>query len=74
MEQYLQLTLLNPSYRVFYADGVRFDSSPCIATMVREITHKISPSELPGYLRLMADLGRCSTVSCRNLCGVITIP
>lgn len=56
MEDYLQPVLLNPSYRVFFADGTRFDSSPCIASMVREIAHKISPTEVPGYLRLMADL------------------
>lgn len=56
MEDYLQLVLLNPSYRVFYPDGVRFDSSPCIASMVREIAQKVSPDEVPGYLRLMADL------------------
>lgn len=56
LEDYLQLDLLNPSYRVFYADGLRFDSSPCIANMVREISTKISPDEVPGYLSLMADL------------------
>lgn len=56
LEDYLQPILLQPSYRVFYADGLRFDSSPCIATMVREIAQKFSPSEVPGYLRLMADL------------------
>lgn len=56
LEDYLQPVLLNPSYRVFYADGTRFDSSPCIAHMVREIAHRISPAEVPGYLRLMADL------------------
>jgi phytoene desaturase len=56
MEDYLQPVLLQPSYRVFYADGLRFDSSPCIATMVREIAKKFSSAEVPGYLRLMADL------------------
>ncbi|MCS7310442.1 MAG: phytoene desaturase family protein [Armatimonadetes bacterium] len=56
LEDYLQPVLLTPSYRVFYADATRFDSSPCIAHMVREIAHKISPAEVPGYLRLMADL------------------
>ncbi len=56
IEDYLQPVLLNPSYRVFFADGTQFDSSPCIASMVREIGRKISPAEVPGYLRLMADL------------------
>lgn len=56
MEDYLQPVLLTPSYRVFYADGTVFDSSPCIATMVREIASKVAPSEVPGYLRLIADL------------------
>ncbi len=56
LEDYLQPVLLNPSYRVFYADGLRFDSSPCIASMIREIGRKFSPAEVPGYLRLMADL------------------
>lgn len=56
LEDYLQPVLLNPSYRVFFADGTRFDSSPCIANMVREIAQKISPDDVPGYLRLMADL------------------
>ncbi|GIV18316.1 MAG: dehydrosqualene desaturase [Armatimonadota bacterium] len=56
LEDYLQPVLLLPSYRVFYADGTRFDSSPCIASMVREIAQKMSPAEVPGYLRLMADL------------------
>jgi phytoene desaturase len=56
LEDYLQPVLLNPSYRVFYADDTRFDSSPCIASMVREIAQKMSPSEVPCYLRLMADL------------------
>jgi len=57
LEDYLQPLLLNPSYRVFYADGTRFDSSPCIANMVREIATKISSDQVRGYLRLMADLG-----------------
>lgn len=56
LEDYLQLILLDPSYRVFFGDGTRFDSSPCIARMVREISEKIDPTEVPGYLRLMADL------------------
>ncbi len=56
LEDYLDLTLLNPSYRVFFGDGTVFDSSPCIAQMIQQIRTKIHPDEVPGYLRLMSDL------------------
>ncbi|MEN3000624.1 MAG: phytoene desaturase family protein [Armatimonadota bacterium] len=55
LEDYLDLILLEPSYRVFFTDGTVFDSSTNIARMVREI-EKIAPQEVAGYLRLMADL------------------
>lgn len=56
VEDYLELVLIDPSYRVYFGDGTVFDSSPNIARMVREIARKISPREVPGYLKLMADL------------------
>lgn len=56
IEDYLDLTLVDPSYRAYFGDGTVFDSSPNIARMVREIRQKISPDEVPGYLRLMGDL------------------
>jgi phytoene desaturase len=56
VEDYLDLALIDPSYRVYFGDGTVFDSTPNIARMVREIARKISPDEAPGYLRLMADL------------------
>lgn len=58
IEDYLDLVLINPSYRVFFGDDTVFDSSPTIAHMVREIRQKISPSEVGGYLRLMGDLAQ----------------
>ncbi|MFN7161992.1 MAG: phytoene desaturase family protein [Fimbriimonadales bacterium] len=56
VEDYLDLALIDPSYRVYFGDGTVFDSTPNIARMTREITRKISPDEVPGYLRLMGDL------------------
>ncbi len=56
IEDYLDIVLIDPSYRVYFGDGTVFDSTPCVARMVREISQKVSPSEVPGYLRLMADL------------------
>lgn len=56
LEDYLDLVLLDPSYRVFFGEGTVFNSSPCIAKMVAEIRAKIHPREVPGYLRLMSDL------------------
>jgi phytoene desaturase len=56
VEDYLDLTLIDPSYRVYFGDGTVFDSTPNIARMTREIARKISPDEVPGYLRLMGDL------------------
>ncbi len=58
LEDYMSLVLIDPSYRVFFGDGTEFDSSPCIARMVQEIRHKISPDEVAGYLRLMGDLAQ----------------
>lgn len=56
LEDYLTLSLCQPSYRVFYGDGTQLDSSPTIAHMTREISQKIDPDDVPGYLRLMSDL------------------
>lgn len=58
LDDYLDLVLIDPSYRVFFGDGTVFDSSPSIARMVEAIRTRIDPTEVPGYLRLMSELAQ----------------
>ncbi len=49
LEDYLDVRLIDPSYRVFFADGTEFDSSVNLPTMLREIKEKIGEVEAENY-------------------------
>lgn len=49
LEDYLDVRLVDPSYRVHFADGTEFDSSVNLPTMIREIKTKIGEEEAENY-------------------------
>ncbi|MCC7229191.1 MAG: phytoene desaturase [Fimbriimonadaceae bacterium] len=55
MEDHLRLSLCDPSYRVFYSDGVRFQATPNVARMVEQI-RELSPRDARAYPKLLGDL------------------
>ncbi len=56
MEDHLDITLCDPSYRVFYRDHTRLNATTNTARMIREIEEKVDPIEVPHYLHLLGDL------------------
>ncbi len=59
LNDYMQLKLLEPSYRVFYSDGTEFNSSTNIALMTKEIREKLqNEKEIESYLRFFSYLSR----------------
>lgn len=55
MEDHLHLSLCDPSYRVFYSDGVRLEATPNVARMVEQIK-ELSPRDARAYPKLLGDL------------------
>lgn len=55
LEDHLQLSLCDPSYRVFYSDGVRLEATQNIARMVEQIK-ELSPRDARVYPKLLSDL------------------
>jgi phytoene desaturase len=58
-EEHVPITLCDPSYRVFYADGTRIDATPNMAHMLREIDRVAGPDEAakyPAFLGRIANL------------------
>lgn len=49
LEDYLDVRLVDPSYRVHFADGTVFDSSVNLPAMIREIKEKIGEEEAENY-------------------------
>ena len=67
IEDYMELKLLEPSYRVFYADGTEFNSSTNIAMMTKEIREKLnSDKEIEAYLKFFSYLSKLYRLTIPN--------
>ena len=56
LEDHLQLTLCDPSYRVFYRDGTRIDGTPNLAKMVRQIEALSGRKDAENYAVMLGDM------------------
>ncbi len=67
IEDYMELKLLEPSYRVFYADGTEFNSSTNIALMTQEIREKLrNEGEIESYLKFFSYLSKLYRLTIPN--------
>lgn len=67
IEDYMELKLLEPSYRVFYADGTEFNSSTNIAMMTNEIREKLNgDADIESYLKFFSYLSRLYRLTIPN--------
>lgn len=55
MEDHLELTLCDPGYRAFFADGTRVEATPNVAKMVDQI-RRLNPNDARAYPKLLGDL------------------
>lgn len=58
LEDHLEISLCDPSYRTFFRDGTRLDATPNIAKMLRQIEEIGAVEDVANYPRLIGDLGR----------------
>ena len=56
MEDHLEITLCDPSYRVFYRDGSRIDGTPNVARMVRQIEAMSGRKDAENYGVMLGDM------------------
>jgi len=56
LEDHLQLTLCDPSYRVFYHDGSRIEGTTDVERMKTQIQALSGEKDAEGYQRLLKDL------------------
>jgi phytoene desaturase len=62
MADHVDLRRMEPFfYRIRFDDGTHFDYSADLAAMEAQIA-KFSPSDIPGFHRLMAEAERCRTI------------
>jgi phytoene desaturase len=66
LEDHLDITLCDPSYRVFWADGSQIDGTPNVARMVRQIEHLVGREEAERYGKLIGDLAELYRESVPN--------
>ncbi len=67
LDDYMELKLLEPSYRVYYADGTEFNSSTNIALMTREIREKLkNEKEIESYLKFFSYLSKLYRLTIPN--------
>lgn len=57
MEDHLEISLCDPSYRVFYRDGSRIDGTPNVAKMLQQIEAMAGPKEAAKYPAFLGELG-----------------
>ncbi|MBC8064275.1 MAG: phytoene desaturase [Chlorobia bacterium] len=55
IEHHLALTLCDPGYRAFFADGTRIEATPNMAMMVAQI-QKLNPKDARTYPKFLGDL------------------
>jgi len=56
LEDHLEITLCDPSYRVFYRDGSRIDGTPNVAKMVRQIEAMSGRKDAENYGAMLGDM------------------
>ena len=56
LEDHLEITLCDPSYRVFYRDGSRIDGTPNVARMVRQIEAMSGRKDAENYAVMLGDM------------------
>lgn len=56
LEDHLEITLCDPSYRVFYRDGTRIDGTPNVAQMVRQIEALSGRKDAENYAVMLGEL------------------
>ena len=56
LEDHLEITLCDPSYRVFYRDGSRIDGTPNVAKMVRQIEAMSGRKDAENYAVMLGDM------------------
>lgn len=66
MEDHLDISLCDPSYRVFYADGNRFEGTPNVARMVQQIEKLSGRDDALAYPKLLGDLAALYKASIPN--------
>lgn len=55
LEDHLELSLCDPGYRAFFADGTRIEATPNIAKMVEQIL-PLNPQDARAFPKLLGDL------------------
>ncbi|MCU0315092.1 MAG: phytoene desaturase family protein [Fimbriimonadaceae bacterium] len=58
MEDHLQISLCDPSYRVFFADKSRIDGTPNVALMLEQIERLCGPAEAAKYPQFLGELAK----------------
>lgn len=56
LEEHLEISLVDPSYRAFYRDGARLDATPNVARMLRQIEEMSGPKDAAAYPQLLGEL------------------
>lgn len=57
LEDHLDISLCDPSYRVFYRSGDRIDGTPNVAKMLRQIEKMCGDEEASRYPEFLGELG-----------------
>ncbi len=57
-EDHVKISLCDPSYRVFYADGKRIDGSPNVARMLLQIEDLAGATEAAKYPAFLGEIGQ----------------
>ncbi len=56
LQDHLEISLCDPSYRVFYRDGTRIDGTPNVAQMVRQIESLSGRKDAENYAVMLGEL------------------
>jgi len=66
LEDHLDLTLCDPSYRVFYSDGTRIEGTPNAARMMSQIEEMSGLADAMAFPRMLGDLAALYEASIPN--------
>lgn len=66
LEDHLQISLCDPSYRVFYSDQTQIDGTPNVAKMLATIESKFGEKEASKYPEFLGDIARLYNDSIPN--------
>ncbi|AIE85535.1 phytoene desaturase family protein [Fimbriimonas ginsengisoli] len=66
MEDHLDISLCDPSYRVFYRDGCRIEGTPNVARMIDQIERMSGRKDALAYPRMLGDLAALYEASIPN--------